>query len=106
MDEYIKATNDVDFLLEAMPYLDKEIKFFENNRMTEYKWTNGKSYKVFFYSADCRGPRPEAYVEDMEVAGKFILNDVSVLSNNMEQLMFQKSFSTIMRRPRKSFSFT
>jgi alpha,alpha-trehalase len=67
MSKYVEVTDDMDFLRKNMPALEKELKFFEENRCTLYKHDE-KDFQVFFYGADCSGPRPESYFEDVECA--------------------------------------
>lgn len=62
---YIDATNDVEFMAEALPRLEREFEFFQNNRTVKM---NG--YTLFAYGARDRlnGPRPESYYEDYKTA--------------------------------------
>jgi alpha,alpha-trehalase len=68
--KYAEKTGDWTFVERAMPLLEKELNFFEEKRSLVYEW-EGQSYKVFRYGANSRGPRPESYVEDMELAEHF-----------------------------------
>lgn len=65
---YVEASNDWEFVRENLDTIEEEIKFYEQHRRFRYKWSDGEVYTVFKYSADCRGPRPESYIEDAEVA--------------------------------------
>ena len=67
-EKYMEKDFDSTFLREHIGTLEKELQFFEKRRCLKYKWRNGKEYTVFRYFADCRGPRPESYSEDVEIA--------------------------------------
>lgn len=61
---YVDASNDVDFITEALPFLDAEFAFFQKNRA---KQVNG--YELFAYGPSAlNGPRPESYYEDYDLA--------------------------------------
>ncbi|TRY64287.1 hypothetical protein TCAL_10817 [Tigriopus californicus] len=66
VSKYLEKTNDKTFLSQNLEHLEKELKFFETHRTILYKW-KGQNYRLFHYGADCRGPRPESYVEDLEI---------------------------------------
>ncbi len=74
MSKYIEATNDMPFLKTHIDFMEKELKFFEERRSLKYTH-NQKEYTVFRYFADCVGPRPESYAEDIEAAEKLFDND-------------------------------
>eukprot|EP00095_Tigriopus_kingsejongensis_P002278 snap_masked-scaffold365_size194585-processed-gene-0.16 protein:Tk02278 transcript:snap_masked-scaffold365_size194585-processed-gene-0.16-mRNA-1 annotation:"hypothetical protein DAPPUDRAFT_303585" len=67
ISKYMEKTNDKVFLAQVMPDLETELAFFETNRTVSYTWKD-RTFKLFHYRADCRGPRPESYVEDVEIA--------------------------------------
>ncbi|XP_025201432.1 trehalase-like isoform X2 [Melanaphis sacchari] len=67
---YYKATNDFDYVRTVIPTLDKEFKFWMENRMVTFQ-KNGKSYTMARFYAPSRGPRPESYREDYETAEYF-----------------------------------
>ncbi len=67
MSKYVEATEDMMFLENHMDLMEKELDFYEKNRCLKYAH-GGKEYYVYRYFADCRGPRPESYAEDVEVA--------------------------------------
>ncbi len=69
VSKYVEATGDVHFLEQHLATMEKELKFYEENRSLKYVH-EGKEFTVFRYFADCRGPRPESYSEDVEVAEK------------------------------------
>lgn len=61
---YVEFTKDQEFLKEALPYLEREYQFFENNYMR-----NVNGYALASYGQDLLiGPRPESYREDVNVA--------------------------------------
>lgn len=60
---YVDETNDIGFMSEAMPLLEREFYFFLNNHMVE---VNGHALAV--YGDKSTGPRPESYIEDIETA--------------------------------------
>jgi len=67
ISKYIEATDDIDFLRDHLDAMDRELAFYEKHRCLDYKHGD-KEFKVFFYGADCTGPRPESYAEDVEEA--------------------------------------
>lgn len=70
MEKYTDKTQDFGFLERSLPLLEQEIRFFEEKRSLTVT-LGDQSFFVFRYGSDCRGPRPEAYVEDMELASHF-----------------------------------
>uniref|UniRef100_A0A0N5BWM3 Trehalase n=1 Tax=Strongyloides papillosus TaxID=174720 RepID=A0A0N5BWM3_STREA len=64
VDEYYTATNDIDFLFDAMPILETELSFWERRRTVNVT-VNGNNYVVFQYRADSNVPRPESYFQDV-----------------------------------------
>ncbi|CEF67136.1 Trehalase [Strongyloides ratti] len=64
VDEYFTATNDIDFLFDAMPILETELSFWEKRRTVNVT-VNGNNYVVFQYRADSNVPRPESYFQDV-----------------------------------------
>lgn len=56
---YIEFTNDTEFLKEALPYLEREFKFIQNNHMVDVK---GYRMAVYGYPDSLASPRPESYV--------------------------------------------
>ncbi|XP_060862084.1 trehalase-like [Metopolophium dirhodum] len=67
---YYKETNDFDYIKKILPDLESEFHFWTENRMVTFE-KDGKSYRMARYNAPSRGPRPESYREDYEVAEKF-----------------------------------
>ncbi len=71
VSKYLECTTgDTQFLKDHIGQLDKELQFFMDNRSCTYKY-NGAEYLVFHYGADCKGPRPESYAVDVEMAEHF-----------------------------------
>ncbi|KAK9502441.1 hypothetical protein O3M35_011220 [Rhynocoris fuscipes] len=65
MESYVHFTNDLQFLNDNIWLLDKEMKFWVENRSTEV-FKDGVFYRVYrFVAYDPPGPRPEAYKEDI-----------------------------------------
>nr|XP_053639627.1 trehalase-like isoform X1 [Cherax quadricarinatus] len=58
---YMDHTNDLDFLGENIELLEKEFKFWEDQRSLEIKDRDGKAHRVAQYRADVGEPRPESY---------------------------------------------
>jgi len=67
MEDFMENTNDWAYLAERITLLEQELMFWEEKRSLVYHW-DGREYMVFRYGADCKGPRPESYIEDMEIA--------------------------------------
>ncbi|CAL8082201.1 unnamed protein product [Orchesella dallaii] len=64
---YTDATNDTDFVAKNIHLLDKEFRFWMENRTVNID-LNGKQYQVVRYNVELGGPRPESYREDYELA--------------------------------------
>ncbi|KAL5244703.1 hypothetical protein ACI65C_012113 [Semiaphis heraclei] len=67
---YYKETNDFNYIKKIIPDLESEFHFWTENRMVTFE-KDGKTYRMARYNAPSRGPRPESYREDYEVAEKF-----------------------------------
>ncbi|KAJ1950024.1 hypothetical protein IWQ62_006641, partial [Dispira parvispora] len=65
---YFDKTGDYEFLLEALPTLEREHYFWEDQRTVTIDGNDGKKYKLAHYQVDTDQPRPEAYKEDLHVA--------------------------------------
>lgn len=74
MSKYHEVTGDEVFLCEHVADLERELAFFWDKRSRQYEFA-GSRYRVFHYGADCRGPRPESYAEDVDAAGHFETDD-------------------------------
>ena len=68
VDEYVRATGDTHFLLEAMPAMAKEFDYWMAEHMVTVNDSNGKAHRLARYNCEDDGPRPESYVEDYELA--------------------------------------
>ncbi|KAE9553179.1 hypothetical protein FO519_003618 [Halicephalobus sp. NKZ332] len=65
LEAYYKSTGDLVFLRQAMPWLEKEMDFFTNNRkIHKFDWKT----HLYRYHVVANGPRPESYREDVECA--------------------------------------
>ncbi|CAI4222949.1 unnamed protein product [Auanema sp. JU1783] len=61
--EYFETTNDYEFIRKMIPVLEKEMSFWNNNRMVNIT-RNGFTYSVYQYRTASNVPRPESYHED------------------------------------------
>jgi alpha,alpha-trehalase len=61
--EYYEATHDMQFLLEVLPVLEKEMRWWERYRGVKVT-VNGKDYTMYQYRTQSNVPRPESYKED------------------------------------------
>ncbi|VDM78787.1 unnamed protein product [Strongylus vulgaris] len=59
--EYYEVTKDKEFIIKMLPILEKELNFWNSNRM-------GVNYVVYRYNSKSNMPRPEAYVQDLKKA--------------------------------------
>lgn len=67
VESYVEMTNDTNFIREALPRLQREFDFYENNHMVKVG-----GYYLAIYGYDGTGrPRPESYVEDVMSASHF-----------------------------------
>ncbi|KAJ8368656.1 hypothetical protein SKAU_G00086840 [Synaphobranchus kaupii] len=67
MESYYKATKDRDFLSAAMPILEREYRFWMQNRSVSVE-KNGTLHVLNRYSVQVGQPRPESYTDDLELA--------------------------------------
>lgn len=67
--DYYMATGDMEFILEMLPWLEKEFQFWLHKRSTPVKnqTTGEELFRYFQYRATLRRPRPESYREDLEL---------------------------------------
>ena len=72
VSEYWKKTNDTDFLLKVLPYLEKEYEFWMKNRtvMVDKSHSFQESYTLNRYATPMGYPRPESYWNDVETMEK------------------------------------
>lgn len=87
---YIDFTNDTDFIAEALPRLQAEYDYFQQNRVQK---VNG--FELYTYGASVAAkPRPESYFEDYDMAQrsfqtekektKFYTNIVAAAESGMD----------------------
>ncbi|RCN29816.1 alpha,alpha-trehalase [Ancylostoma caninum] len=65
--EYYEVTKDKDFVMKMLPILEKELTFWNNNRMTTVT-VKGTDYFVYRYNTKSNMPRPESYAQDIKKA--------------------------------------
>ncbi|KAK6754171.1 hypothetical protein RB195_013276 [Necator americanus] len=65
--EYYEVTKDKDFVQKMLPILEKELSFWNNNRMTTVS-IKGTDYLVYRYNTRSNMPRPESYAQDIKKA--------------------------------------
>jgi alpha,alpha-trehalase len=65
VDAYYAATQDLEFVANIMPLLEKEMDFFTNNRLINQ---DGWKSRLFQFRVLATGPRPESFREDVESA--------------------------------------
>ncbi|XP_015435056.1 PREDICTED: trehalase-like isoform X2 [Dufourea novaeangliae] len=70
VDEYLKTTNDYDWLSENFHLLEKEFDFWMTNRTIEVE-LDGANYTLARYYEESAGPRPESYKEDYLTSQSF-----------------------------------
>ncbi|KAH8924625.1 glycoside hydrolase family 37 protein [Atractiella rhizophila] len=87
---YIQHTNDVDILKRALPILEKEMAFFQNNRTITY--TNPKSgqvHNISHYKVASTAPRPEGYLPDwLTIWGDDVKNPTFDLSEEAQDRLY------------------
>lgn len=67
MDLYWKMTKDIKFLKESITTLEKEFKFWQENRSVSVT-KDDRVYKLFLYRVNTTYPRPESFYEDEMLA--------------------------------------
>lgn len=66
---YLQASNDTTFLSQALPLLEREMKFWMDHRRVEVQLpSGGGTVKAFRYRADSNQPWPEDYQNQVELA--------------------------------------
>jgi len=74
----------VDFLTSSLPTLEKEFKFWFEQRMVDVVYKRHK-YRVAHYCVDRTGPRPESYSNDFQLASRFTTRrDKNALYTNIQ----------------------
>jgi alpha,alpha-trehalase len=66
--EYFKATNDLEFIKQMLPLMEKEKIFWQRERKVDLQTFDGDTVPVYQYRASADGPRPESYREDIDTA--------------------------------------
>ncbi|XP_044253279.1 trehalase-like [Tribolium madens] len=64
---YIDATNDTKWLQDNIKILDKELRYWLDNKLVEVT-KNGTTYTMAHYDSESGFPRPESYYEDVITA--------------------------------------
>ncbi|XP_022617238.1 trehalase isoform X1 [Seriola dumerili] len=67
VESYYQATKDKDFLRAALPALEKEYRFWMQNRSVAVK-VKGAEHELNRYDVQVGLPRPESYTDDLELA--------------------------------------
>jgi len=65
VDAYFNATQDIEFVAQVMPALEKEMEFFMKNKLIHQP---GWKSHLFRFQVNATFPRPESYREDWESA--------------------------------------
>jgi alpha,alpha-trehalase len=65
VEAYYTATQDLEFVRNIMPALEKEMDFFLKNKLIN---NIGWKSHLFQFKVSATGPRPESYREDVESA--------------------------------------
>jgi alpha,alpha-trehalase len=66
--EYFKATNDLEFVKQMLPLMEKERDYWQRERQVELQTMDGDNVQFYQYRATADGPRPESYKEDIDTA--------------------------------------
>lgn len=82
---YIDFSNDIEWLKRNVGVLEKELKWWLNNRLTVVK-KDGKSYMLARFSSETDIPRPESYFEDVKTCGEIEKQDEQVKYNYTEYI--------------------
>lgn len=67
---YYKHTKDSKWLIENIQYLDKELRFWLENRTVNIQ-TDKYNFTLARYCAESSDPRPESYLEDYNTASSY-----------------------------------
>lgn len=74
MKDYVKYTNDFTYLRQNIEFLEMELQFWLNKRLTKII-KNGEEYKLAHFDSESDTPRPESYLEDLETCNVFNKSD-------------------------------
>ncbi|KAI6186423.1 Trehalase [Aphelenchoides besseyi] len=80
-----EKTDEIDFVKEAMPALEKEFNFWQTERKDTVTMKNNETREVYFYRAQTFTPRPESMRAD--------LNQSDGMDVQSRRLFFQSSAS-------------
>nr|CAH7712482.1 unnamed protein product [Callosobruchus chinensis] len=67
MSDYVKVSQDYEFLQKYLPVLDKEMDFWLTKRVVPVTH-EGITYNLAHYDSESDTPRPESYIEDVETS--------------------------------------
>jgi len=81
--KYYDFTNDYAFLKYHIDLLDKEFKYWHNEKMVDVE-KDGKTYRMAHYVVNSNGPRPESYKEDYRLAQQVQEQKQVALYNNLK----------------------
>lgn len=74
---YVDSTANIEWLEKNVEVLERELKWWLNNRVTVVK-KDGRSHTVAHFSSGADTPRPESYFEDVRTCGEFEQENVKV----------------------------
>jgi len=72
---YLAETQDTEYLASILPTLDKEYAFWELFRSVTLTFNDGSNHRLNVYGVVSDVPRPESYVEDLELGSHFETDD-------------------------------
>lgn len=81
--KYYDYTHDKKFLKKNIALLEKEFEYWQNEKTVNVR-KNGKTYKMAHYVVNSRGPRPESYKEDYQLAQQVPEQKRGALYNNLK----------------------
>ncbi|PVU85351.1 hypothetical protein BB560_007050 [Smittium megazygosporum] len=71
VDLYYKSTGDIEFVVDVLPALKKEHRYWTDHHMVKVKSPYSEKnvvYNLFRYIVEAKGPRPEGYRHDYAIA--------------------------------------
>jgi alpha,alpha-trehalase len=75
LSRYVRVTNDTDILERALPLAEKELQWWQDNRMINVTSPiTNRTYRMARYNVNNTAPRPESYLQDYETANAPGLN--------------------------------
>ncbi|XP_011641510.1 trehalase-like [Pogonomyrmex barbatus] len=81
--KYYERTMDRKFLKKNIAILETEFEYWQNEKTVDVK-KDGKTYKMARYVVNSRGPRPESYKEDYQLAQQLPEQDQRALYNDLK----------------------